>query len=63
ELMWGIELDRPAAPVVAAARERGLLVCSAGASVVRLLPALNIPMEELDQGLAILGGILTGAVE
>ncbi|NNF37229.1 MAG: acetylornithine transaminase [Gemmatimonadetes bacterium] len=62
-LMWGIELDRPAAPVVAAARERGLLVCSAGASVVRLLPALNIPMEELDQGLAILGGILTGAVE
>jgi predicted acetylornithine/succinylornithine family transaminase len=60
-LMWGVELDRSAAPIVAAAREHGLLVCSAGASVVRLLPPLNIPLDELAQGLDILGRVLTGA--
>ena len=57
-LMWGIELDRPAGPVVEAARDLGLLVCSAGARVVRLLPSLNIPMVELDEGLSILGRAL-----
>src|SRR3989442_12541364 len=30
-LMWGLELAEPAAPLVAAARERGLLVLTAGA--------------------------------
>src|SRR5881409_2517929 len=37
-LMWGLELAEPAAPIVAAARERGLLVVTAGPQVIRLLP-------------------------
>jgi acetylornithine/succinyldiaminopimelate/putrescine aminotransferase len=53
-LMWGIELDRPAAPVVAAALEKGLLLVTAGERVLRIVPPLVIAEDELDAGLAIL---------
>jgi acetylornithine aminotransferase len=52
--MWGIELDGPAAPVVTAARERGLLVLSAGPTVLRLVPPLIITIEDLERGVAML---------
>src|SRR5882724_6612087 len=57
-LMWGLELAEPAAPIVAAARERGLLVVTAGPQVIRLLPPLVITVEELERGVAILEEIL-----
>lgn len=57
-LMWGLELDAPAAPVVAAALERGLLVVTAGEKVVRLLPPLTITDADLDRGLGILCEVL-----
>ncbi len=41
-LLVGLELDRSAAPVVAAARDRGLLVIVAGERVLRLAPPLVI---------------------
>src|SRR5207244_2074640 len=44
-LMWGLELAEPAAPYVTAARERGLLVVTAGANVLRLVPPLVISSE------------------
>jgi predicted acetylornithine/succinylornithine family transaminase len=53
-LMWGIELARPAAPVVAEALEKGLLVLSAGERVIRLLPPLTITQAELQAGIATL---------
>jgi predicted acetylornithine/succinylornithine family transaminase len=53
-LMWGIELDRPAAPIVARALELGLLLVPAGERVIRLLPPLVITEPELAAGLAIL---------
>ena len=53
-LMQGLVLDRPAAPVVSKARDLGLLVVSAGADVVRLVPPLVITEAEVDRGLAIL---------
>ncbi|HEX7119675.1 MAG TPA: acetylornithine/succinylornithine family transaminase [Longimicrobiales bacterium] len=53
-LMWGIELEGAAAPVVAAAMERGLLVLTAGERVVRLLPPLTIDAAELEEGLSVL---------
>jgi predicted acetylornithine/succinylornithine family transaminase len=37
-VIWGIELDRPAAPVVEAALERGLLINRTADTVIRLLP-------------------------
>jgi acetylornithine/N-succinyldiaminopimelate aminotransferase len=57
-LMWGLELDGAAAPVIAAAQERGLLVLSAGERVIRLLPPLNIAEPDLEEGLTILQGVL-----
>jgi predicted acetylornithine/succinylornithine family transaminase len=53
-LIWGIELDRPAAPVVAAALERGLLINRTAETVVRLLPPYVITAAEIDEGVAIL---------
>ena len=57
-LLWGLELTEPAAPVVAAARERGLLLVTAGPQVIRLIPPLVIADEELERGVAILEEIL-----
>ena len=57
-LMWGIELAEPAGPFVALARERGLLVATAGPKVLRLLPPLVVTQDELERGLAILEGAL-----
>ena len=53
-LLQGLVLDRPAGPVVARARELGLLVVSAGADVVRLVPPLVVTETEVDEGLSLL---------
>lgn len=45
-LMIGVETERPAAEVVAACRENGVLILTAKTKL-RLLPALNIPLEQL----------------
>ena len=58
-LMWGIELTEPAAPFVAAARERHLLVATAGANVIRLVPPLVVTREELERGVGILEEVLS----
>ncbi len=57
-LMWGIELTEPAAPVAAAALERGLLVATAGERVLRLLPPLVITDADVDAALAVLAEVL-----
>ena len=49
--MWGLELDRPAPPVVEAALERGLLVNRTADTVVRLLPPYIITAGEIDEAL------------
>jgi acetylornithine/N-succinyldiaminopimelate aminotransferase len=53
-MMWGVEVRGDAGAVVAAAMERGLLLCTAGADVVRLLPPLTVTVEEIDAALEIL---------
>jgi acetylornithine/N-succinyldiaminopimelate aminotransferase len=58
-LMLGAELDRPAGPVVAAALEAGLLVGSAGDTVLRLTPPLTISAWEIATGLTKLEEVLT----
>jgi predicted acetylornithine/succinylornithine family transaminase len=57
-LMWGVELNEVAAPVVAAARERHLLVLTAGPTVIRIVPPLTITREELERGVTILEEVL-----
>ena len=57
-LLQGLIIDGEAAPVVAKARERGLLVSVAGGNVLRFAPALVVTREELDEGLQILDTVL-----
>ena len=52
-LMIGIETEKDAGEVIAACRERGVLVIKAK-SKVRLLPALNIPMKDLEFAINVL---------
>jgi predicted acetylornithine/succinylornithine family transaminase len=60
-LMWGLELDRDAAPVVAAALERGLVVNRTAGCVIRLLPPYVITEDEIDEGLVRLDAALEAA--
>ena len=60
-LMAGLHLRVPGAPVVAACRERGLLVNCTEEVVVRLLPALNVTRAEVDTAVEILDRALTVA--
>jgi len=52
-LMIGIKTAKPAKEVIAACMEAGVLVLSAK-DKVRLLPALNIPMEQLETAVNII---------
>lgn len=58
-LMWGLELTDIAAPVVTAARERHLLVLTAGPNVIRIVPPLTISREEIERGATILAEVLS----
>ena len=53
-LIWGLDLDRPALPVVEAALELGLLVNRTSDTVVRLLPPFVITPGEVDEACALL---------
>ena len=57
-LIWGIELDGPAGEVVTRAMDAGLLLCTAGPNVVRLVPPLVIGEDELAEGVDILHEVL-----
>ena len=56
--MWGLDVTPAAGPLVAKAREAGLLVCTAGDHTLRLLPPLVATRDELAEGLAILERVL-----
>ena len=58
-LLVGVELDGPAAPVIAAARARGLLVINAGETILRIAPPLIVTREHVDEAVAILGECLS----
>lgn len=53
-LLRGVELPRPAAPVVARCREMGLLVNVAGERVLRLAPPLIVEHPEIDEAVEII---------
>ena len=58
-LLIGIELDRAAGPVVAACRERGLLVLTAGDQILRMTPPLIIDEADVDRAVAAVESALT----
>ncbi|GBD25977.1 Acetylornithine aminotransferase [bacterium HR30] len=57
-LLIGVELDGPAAPVVDACRERGLIVNATAERVIRLAPPLIVSREEVDAAVEILDEVL-----
>jgi acetylornithine/N-succinyldiaminopimelate aminotransferase len=62
-LMWGIELDRPAAAVVQGALDRHLLINRTSDTVVRLLPPYVITDAEIDEALPLLEAAIHSALE
>jgi predicted acetylornithine/succinylornithine family transaminase len=57
-LLVGVEFNRPVAPIVSAARENGLLVISAGESVLRLCPPLIITDDQIRTAVATLSNVI-----
>ena len=59
-LMWGIELDRPAAPVAAELLKHGFVVGTAREKVIRLLPPYITPKHALAEFVGALEQCLSG---
>lgn len=57
-LLQGLVLDGDAGPVVARARERGLLLSVVGGNVIRFVPPLIVSKAEIDEALEILDAVL-----
>jgi len=53
-LILGVQLDQNPAPIVTAARERGLLIITCGTNTLRFVPPLVISEEEIEEGLGVL---------
>lgn len=54
-LLLGLVLDVPAAPLQKKLQEKGMLALATAGNVLRLLPPLNVSVQEIDQALGILG--------
>jgi 4-aminobutyrate aminotransferase-like enzyme len=54
-------IDGEPAPIVARARERGLLVSMAGSNVIRFAPPLIVSRAEVDQAIEIFDEVLGAA--
>ncbi|KAF7932668.1 uncharacterized protein EAE98_003967 [Botrytis deweyae] len=65
-LHLGLQLSQDPTPIVTAARERGLLIITAGTNTLRFVPSLNITEQEIEEGFSILSEamrIVTSPVE
>jgi predicted acetylornithine/succinylornithine family transaminase len=62
-MMIGIELTVEGAPVVEACLARQLLINCTHQTVIRLLPALNIAADEVNEGIDILSDVLLTAID
>ena len=51
-LMCALELDSPAAPVIKAAYDHGLLIVNAGENVIRFVPPLIVEESHIDAMIA-----------
>ncbi len=57
-MMIGIDLKISGAPAVGMSMERGVLINCTHDTVIRLLPALNITPEQVDEGCAVIADVL-----
>jgi acetylornithine/succinyldiaminopimelate/putrescine aminotransferase len=58
--MIGLQLSIDGAPIVERCIERGLLINCTQQTVLRLLPAMTLRYEQLDEGCEILREVLRG---
>ncbi len=58
-LMVAMEMEGQARPIVERAMEEGLIINATAGNVLRFLPPLNITSAEIDEGVALLEGVLT----
>ncbi len=61
-VMIGLQLSVDGAPIVEACLKRGLLINCTHKTVIRLLPAVNIESQQIDEGCAILREVLLAHV-
>ncbi len=54
----GIELSIEGAPIVKECMSRGLLINCTQGNILRLLPAMNLPLEQAEEGIAIIADVL-----
>lgn len=57
-LLVGVEMDIEVGPIVEKAYDKGVILVSAGANVLRFVPPLVISKEELAQAVSVVGDIL-----
>jgi acetylornithine aminotransferase len=62
-LLLGLQLTVDPAPIVKAARERGLLVITAGTNTLRFVPPLTISETEIEEGMETLKEAMRAVVE
>ncbi len=60
-LMQGIEFDKPVSPIINKALEKGLIIISAGANIIRFVPPLVIEEKDVDEMIEILDSAITEA--
>ncbi len=53
-LMIGVVMDRPAGPVLAILREKGMIALSAGETVLRLVPPLTVTQADCEKAVALI---------
>lgn len=58
-MMVGIETDADLGQIVTSARQKSLIVLTAGNNVIRLLPPLTVTIEEIDQAITILQKVMS----
>ena len=58
-LMQGLDLKVPPRDVIAECMKRGLLVCSAGYTVLRFVPPLIVSKDDIDKAAAIVDEALS----
>lgn len=59
-LMQGLEFDRPVAPYINSALDKGLMLINAGQSIIRLVPPLIITKQNVDDMIDVLDTCLSG---
>ena len=59
-LMQGLEFDRPVAPYINSALDKGLMLINEGQSIIRLVPPLIITKQNVDDMIAVLDTCLSG---